>query len=73
MHRKPNVFVIDDFLTEPELEHLGRIIHGSLKAGGFRASFTQDGDRECVSEARTSTFMWLGSFSDSFLFSLSIL
>lgn len=61
--KPPNVFLIKDFLSDSEIEHLGTLISAQ---GTFKSSFTEDHPGSHVfSEHRTSKFVWLGKQQDS--------
>ena len=54
----PNVFTIDDFLTDAENKHLLEVIKSRKKK--FKASFTEDESLAShVNTERTSTFIYL--------------
>jgi len=69
VHRNPAVYVIENFLTESELEHLDQLQQApgnkGKNSGSFSRSYTQDleGSR-VVSSHRTSAFVYLKKFGD---------
>ncbi|GAB5359365.1 hypothetical protein AAMO2058_000537800 [Amorphochlora amoebiformis] len=67
VHHNPNVYVIDDFLTDREIRHLGNVCERS----NFERSYTDTPDgRKILSHFRTSTFLWLGKQQDCFVRSI---
>lgn len=69
VHSNPNVFEIDNFLTDTELEHIGRIVAAKFaRSGGFQSSKVNTEDDAILgveNEFRTSTTMWLNKQQDT--------
>ena len=62
LHSAPNVYLVEDFLTEAEVQHFSRICGQAT----FNRSYTDDDDgNRVVSEERTSTFFWLPKAGDA--------
>ena len=63
-NRSPNIFLVDDFLSQNEIDHLDGLIHGSRAK--FKRSFldTEDDTGVVIEEQRTSTFMHLSKSRD---------
>lgn len=63
LHQHPNVYFIDDFLKQKELDYFDKIITTQNEA--FEASFTEsDNNSQVVSEERTSRFFHLAKSQD---------
>lgn len=64
IHHKPNVFVIDNFLTDNEINHLLAIANNS--SSKFQISYTQSNNtnEQIYSKERTSTFIFLQKYMD---------
>ena len=68
-HVNPNIYVIENFLSNTEIYHLDSI-YVTPKFSKFSRSYTDDGSVDGVknyNENRTSTFMWLEKASDPVL------
>jgi hypothetical protein len=69
VHESPNIFEIDNFLTETELQHIGRIVAAKFaNNGGFKKSTVNtevDAILGVEDENRTSTTMWLNKQQDA--------
>eukprot|EP01039_Chlorochromonas_danica_P008458 gene8458-9324_t len=64
VHREPNIFVIEDFLSPSELDYLDRLV--SCNPQSFCKSYTEDGEkRKVISSERTSTFFHLTKSQDA--------
>ena len=62
VHADPNIYLIDGFLTEPDIEHLDSLI----TPAGFVKSYTDaENGKKVVDEYRTSTFVHLGKSCDT--------
>ncbi len=62
VHTDPNIFLIDDFLTEAEIQHLD----GLVTPARFAKSYTDaDDGKKVVDDYRTSTFVHLGKSCDA--------
>ena len=63
-NRSPNIFLVDNFLSQNEIDHLDGLIHGSRAK--FKRSFldTEDDTGVVIEEQRTSTFMHLSKSRD---------
>ena len=62
MHRDPNIFLIEGFLTEAEIQHLDALVTPAR----FSKSYTDTEDgKKVVDEYRTSTFIHLGKSQDA--------
>ena len=62
VHRDPNIFLIEGFLTEAEIQHLDALVTPAR----FSKSYTDTEDgKKVVDEYRTSTFIHLGKSQDA--------
>ena len=62
MHTDPNIFLIDGFLTDVEIQHLDRLVTPAR----FAKSYTDaDDGKKVVDDYRTSTFVHLGKSCDA--------
>eukprot|EP01084_Bolivina_argentea_P076170 138039_1 len=63
VHHEPNVFVIENFLTSNEINHLLNIVENN--GNKFEVSYTQaTGKDQIYSNERTSTFIFLQKYMD---------
>lgn len=64
VHADPNIFLIDGFLTELEIEHLDSLV----TPASFVKSYTDAEDgKKVVDDYRTSTFVHLGKSCDTYI------
>eukprot|EP00466_Bigelowiella_natans_P013366 jgi/Bigna1/136549/aug1.34_g11257 len=62
VHASPNIYIIDNFLSDKEICHLGKFADGST----FKRSYTDtENGEKVVSSERTSCFTWLAKQQDS--------
>jgi hypothetical protein len=69
VNESPNIYIIDDFLTESKLLHLHSLIAdqdamGQKRKGNFKSSYTDTGTEQLVNKDRTLRFIFMGKAQD---------